>query len=95
MLLDRDMTVAALSHVVAVPPDRMQVVDSAVSLGILLKSTHWAYLLTRRCGASARIAGMIAHHDVLYQDRVRPVAFFRGEVKTELADLRSRLWGGC
>jgi demethylspheroidene O-methyltransferase len=36
---------------------------------------------------------MIAHHDVLYRDLSDPVAFFRGEVDTELADFWPYVFG--
>lgn len=89
MLLDQEMTPAALAHACAVPPDRMQVLlQGAVSLGLLKKRRSGCIALTTRGAALAGVPGlqgMIAHHDVLYRDLADPVAFFRGETETELA----------
>lgn len=97
MLLETKMTVAALAHRCAVPVDRMQVlVNGAASLGLLKTTRQGLVTLTRRGAALAGVPGlqgMIAHHDVLYRDLADPVAFFRGEVETELAHFWPYVFG--
>ncbi len=89
ILLDHEMTSDALASEVAVPHDRMTVLlAGAVSLGLIKRRRPGRYGLTTRGAALAGVpglAGMIAHHDVLYRDLADPVAFFKGEVETELA----------
>jgi demethylspheroidene O-methyltransferase len=97
ILLDREMTADALAIEVDVPHDRMPVLlSAAASIGLikLRKSGHYA--LTTRGAALAGVpglAGMIDHHDVLYLDLADPVAFFRGEVETELAEFWPYVFG--
>jgi len=88
LLMDGDLPLAALAGRIAVPPDRAAVlVKAGVALG-LLRLRRGQVGLTRR-GATLTgvpgLAGMIRHHRVLYRDLENPVAFFRGEVETELA----------
>ena len=87
-LLDGPISVSHLAHATRVPPDRLEVLlNGGVSLG-LLKRGRRGMQLTRRGAALAGVPGladMIRHHDVLYRDLADPVAFFRGEVETELA----------
>ncbi len=96
LLLSHRMTAAALAADTQVPPDRMQVLlNAAVSLR-LLKCRGGYYQLTARGTALAGVPGlqgMIDHHDVLYRDLTDPVAFFRGEVDTELADFWPYVFG--
>ena len=87
-LLDAPADTATLATRSRIPPDRMTVLlNAAASLGLLRRSRDlWS--LTVRGAALAGVPGlqgMIAHHDVLYRDLTDPVAFFRGEVETELA----------
>jgi demethylspheroidene O-methyltransferase len=97
ILLAHEQTVDELSREVQVPPDRMQVLLSgAVAIGLLKLRRSGFYALTTRGAALAGVpglAGMIAHHDVLYLDLADPVAFFRGEVETELADFWPYVFG--
>nr|WP_245882775.1 acetylserotonin O-methyltransferase [Yoonia sediminilitoris] len=97
LLLAQEMSAAALAGKLDVPPDRMKVLLSgAVSLGLLKQRKAGDYALTVRGAALAGVpglAGMIAHHDVLYRDLADPVAFFRGEVQTELADFWPYVFG--
>ncbi|SHF01621.1 demethylspheroidene O-methyltransferase [Loktanella atrilutea] len=87
-LLDAPADTATLATRSHIHPDRMTVLlNAAASLGLLRRSRDlWS--LTARGAALAGVPGlqgMIAHHDVLYRDLTDPVAFFRGEVETELA----------
>lgn len=96
-LLSHERTIDELALRVSVPPDRMAVLLSgATALGLLKRRRSGRYALTTRGAALATVpglAGMIAHHDVLYRDLCDPVAFFRGEVETELADFWPYVFG--
>ena len=70
---------------------------SAVALGLLKRKRGDRYALTRTGAALVGVPGlsqMIGHHDVLYRDLADPVAFFRGEVDTELAGFWPYVFGG-
>ncbi|WP_322893306.1 MULTISPECIES: methyltransferase [unclassified Yoonia] len=88
-LLAHEMPLTALAHQGRMTPERMSVLlSAAISLGLLKQRKSGFYALTMRGAALAGVPGldgMIAHHDVLYRDLADPVAFFRGEVETELA----------
>ncbi|WP_299031925.1 methyltransferase [uncultured Sulfitobacter sp.] len=92
--LDAD-ALAAQSNV---PPERMQILLRAgVALGVLKTRRAGRYGLSRTGAALVGVPGlsqMIAHHDVLYRDLSDPVAFFRGEVQTELAGFWPYVFGG-
>ncbi|WP_333711862.1 methyltransferase [Yoonia sp.] len=89
MLLAQEMKADALAIEARVPPERMQVLLSgAVALNLIKRRRSGFYALTQRGAALAGVPGlqgMIDHHDILYLDLADPVAFFRGEVETELA----------
>ena len=97
LLLDHEMTAEALAYETAVPQDRMQVLlAAAISLQLVKRRRSGRFGLTTRGAALAGVpglAGMIAHHDVLYRDLADPVAFFRGDVETELADFWPYVFG--
>ena len=97
ILLDREMTAQALAAEVNVPQDRMPVLlAGAQSIGLIKRRRSGRYALTTRGAALAGVpglAGMIDHHDVLYLDLADPVAFFRGEVETELAQFWPYVFG--
>ena len=97
MLLKQEMTPAALAHICAVPVERMLVlIQGASALGLLKTRRNGRVALTTRGAALAGVPGlqgMIAHHDVLYRDLADPVAFFRGETETELADFWPYVFG--
>ena len=97
MLLQHELTADALAQEADAPLDRMHVLLSgAVAIGILKRRKSGRYALTTRGAALAGVpglAGMIAHHDVLYLDLADPVAFFRGEVETELAEFWPYVFG--
>ncbi len=98
ILMDAPQTARALAHRASVPEDRMIVLlRAAVSLGLLKKKRGDRYHLSRTGAALVGVPGlpqMIAHHDVLYRDLSDPVAFFRGEVDTELAGFWPYVFGG-
>ncbi|MCK0095725.1 methyltransferase domain-containing protein [Yoonia sp. F2084L] len=97
ILLDQEMTAEALAAEVDVPQDRMPVLlAGATSIGLVKRRKSGRYALTTRGAALAGVpglAGMIDHHDVLYLDLADPVAFFKGEVETELADFWPYVFG--
>ncbi|WP_019954414.1 methyltransferase [Yoonia vestfoldensis] len=96
-LLAHELPLSALALRGRMPPDRMAVLlSAAVALGLIKQRKSGLYALTTRGAALAGVpglAGMIAHHDVLYRDLSDPVAFFRGEVETELADFWPYVFG--
>jgi demethylspheroidene O-methyltransferase len=81
------------------PVERMQILLRAgVALGVLKSRRAGRFALSRTGAALVGVPGlseMIAHHDVLYRDLSDPVAFFRGEVETELADFWPYVFGGA
>ena len=80
------------------PLERMQILLRAgVALGVLKSKRAGRFGLSRTGAALVGVPGlsqMIAHHDVLYRDLSDPVAFFRGEVQTELAGFWPYVFGG-
>ena len=89
-------TPGALAAATGVPEDRMQVLLRAAAALGLLKIRKGAVRLTMRGAALVGVPGlqdMIRHHDVLYRDLSDPVAFFRGETETELADFWPYVFG--
>lgn len=97
-LMERPANAAALALSCDVPEARMQVLlQGAASLGLLRRRRDARFALTRRGAALVGVPGlrdMIRHHDVLYRDLSDPVAFFRGEVETELAEFWPYVFGG-
>ncbi len=97
MLLEAEQDAGILARRTALPCDRMQVLLSGgVAIGLLKNRRNGCYALTTRGAALTGVpglAGMIKHHDVLYRDLADPVAFFRGEVQTELADFWPYVFG--
>lgn len=80
------------------PVERMQILLRAgVALGLLKTRRAGRFGVSRTGAALVGVPGlarMIAHHDVLYRDLSDPVAFFRGEVQTELAGFWPYVFGG-
>ena len=97
ILLFEEMMVEALSDEVEVPAEKLQVLMSGCeALGLVKRRRAGHYALTRRGAAMAGVPGlkgMIAHHEILYLDLADPVAFFRGEVETELAEFWPYVFG--
>ncbi|SFJ84898.1 methyltransferase [Jannaschia pohangensis] len=98
MLMGPPASAQALALRCNVPEARMQVLlQGAASLALLKRRGDGRFKLTRRGAALVGVPGlqdMIRHHDVLYRDLSDPVAFFRGEVETELADFWPYVFGG-
>lgn len=95
-LMQGPATTESLALRAAVPPERMAVLlRAAASLG-LVRERRGLWHIARRGAALAGVPGlqgMIRHHAVLYRDLSDPVAFFRGEVQTELADFWPYVFG--
>lgn len=98
MLMERAAKPAALALRCNVPEARMAVLlQGGASLGLLKRKRDGRFALTRKGAALVGVPGlrdMIRHHDVLYRDLADPVAFFKGEVETELADFWPYVFGG-
>lgn len=90
MLLDGALPTARLAARCNIPPQRMQVLLRAnVASGLLKTTRKGDFALTRKGAALAGVPGlreMILHHKVLYRDLADPVAFFRGDTQTDLAE---------
>lgn len=98
MLLDKPMNAAQLAMRCGVPQERMDILlRAAVALQLVKRLRNDRFALARKGAALVGVPGlaaMIKHHDVLYRDLADPAAFFRGEVKTELADFWPYVFGG-
>lgn len=96
LLLDAPLPARALAAQVSLPEDRALVLlNAGVAIG-LLHQTRKGFGVTARGAALLGVPGlqaMILHHDVLYRDLADPVAFFRGEVQTELAGFWPYVFG--
>lgn len=95
-LLGGPMRPADISDKCNIPPDRMQVLlQGGAAIGIL-RIMRGKVDLTRRGAAFAAVPGlsaMVRHHRAFYRDLEDPVAFFRGETVTELADVWPYVFG--
>ena len=98
LLQEQQLSTSALGLVCRVPHERMAVLmRGGAALG-LLRERRGLWSLTTRGAALAGVPGlrgMIAHHAVLYRDLEDPVAFFRGEVETELAGFWPYVFGAA
>lgn len=98
MLMACDMSARDLSDRCDVPLERMDVLLRAgVALRLLRAKRSGCYALSRTGAALVGVPGlsqMIQHHDVLYRDLTDPVAFFKGDVETELAHFWPYVFGG-
>jgi len=95
-ILDAPRGTDALARLAGVPPDRMSVLLRAAAALGLIRDRRGRWHATLRGAALAGVpglAGMIRHHAVLYRDLSDPVAFFRGETTTELADFWPYVFG--
>lgn len=96
-LMDGPQSAEALAQKSNVPVDRMRVLlNGGASLDLLKRRRDGRYAISRRGAALTGVPGlaeMIRHHEVLYRDLADPVAFFRGEVETELADFWPYVFG--
>ena len=98
MLLDQPMTSDVLALRCDVPKDRIDILlRAAVALQLVKQKRNGAFVVARRGAALIGVPGlaqMIKHHDILYRDLADPVAFFRAETKTELANFWPYVFGG-
>ena len=98
-LMAGPMDAATLARGAMVPLERMEILLRAgVALGVLRSKRAGRFGVSRTGAALVGVPGlsqMIAHHDVFYRDLADPVAFFRGEVETELADFWPYVFGGA
>jgi demethylspheroidene O-methyltransferase len=99
MLLDGALPLAKLAARCGIAPERMQVLLRAnVAAGLLKITRVGDFALTRKGAALAGVPGlreMILHHKVLYRDLADPVAFFRGDTETELAEFWPYVMGAA
>lgn len=97
-LMRGPMDAQTLATDARMPLERMQILLRAgVALGVLKPKRAGRFGLSRTGAALVGVPGlsqMIAHHDVLYRDLSDPVAFFRGEIQTELAGFWPYVFGG-
>lgn len=97
-LLEGPLDTGALAFQAQMPPERMEILLRAgVAIDVLKLRRGGEYGVSRTGAALVGVPGlsqMIAHHDVLYRDLSDPVAFFRGEVETELAGFWPYVFGG-
>ncbi len=97
MLMDGPRGATALGHRCRIPADRMAVLlRAAVSMDLLKITRGGEFKLSRKGAALVGVPGlreMILHHSVLYADLADPVAFFRGEVETQLAGFWPYVFG--
>ncbi|MCF2871540.1 acetylserotonin O-methyltransferase [Octadecabacter sp. G9-8] len=95
-LLGGPVAVADIASQTNIPPERLQVLlQGGASIGVL-KLRKGGVALTRRGAAFATVPGlsaMVRHHRAFYRDLEDPVAFFRGETTTELAEIWPYVFG--
>ncbi len=96
LVLDDPLPMDALAARLSLPEDRAEIlIRAGVALG-LLRLGRGGVQTSMRGAALLGVPGledMIRHHDILYRDLADPVAFFRGEVATELADFWPYVFG--
>jgi len=97
MLLDTELNSRAIAAKCQAPEPRIAVLlKAAQSLNLIKLRRNGDYALTVRGAALAGVPGligMIRHHDVLYRDLSDPIAFFKGEIETELAGFWPYVFG--
>lgn len=95
-LLGGPVPVDEVASKTGVPHDRLHVLlQGGAAIG-MLKLRKGRVSLTQRGAAFATVPGlsaMVRHHRAFYRDLEDPVAFFRGETTTELADVWPYVFG--
>jgi len=95
-LLGGPVQVDELATNCGVPPERFQIlIQGGAAIG-MLKLRKGQVALSQRGAAFATVPGlsaMVRHHRAFYRDLEDPVAFFRGETTTELADVWPYVFG--
>ncbi|WP_444665927.1 methyltransferase [Cereibacter changlensis] len=98
-LREGPQSVTALAARCAVPVERMQLLlQGGAALKLLKRRRDGRFDLATRGAAFLAVPGleaMVGHHDVLYRDLADPVAFFRGEVETELSGFWPYVFGAA
>ena len=96
-LLGKPLRIDEIADQTSVPVERLHILlQGGAALG-LLKLKGGKAKLTRRGAAFATVPGlsaMVRHHRAFYRDLEDPVAFFRGETTTELAEVWPYVFGG-
>ncbi|WP_412765992.1 methyltransferase [Pseudooctadecabacter sp.] len=95
-LLAGPVAVEVLAHETAIPEDRLTILLRGGAAIGLLKLRRGQVSLTQRGAAFATVPGlsaMVRHHRAFYRDLEDPVAFFRGETTTELAEVWPYVFG--
>lgn len=97
-LLGGPLSLEDIATQTGVAADRLRVLlQGGASIG-LLKLRKNRVSLTQRGAAFATVPGlsaMVRHHRAFYRDLEDPVAFFRGETVTELADIWPYVFGNA
>lgn len=97
-LLGKPLSVEDICEKTQVPQDRLQILlQGGAAIG-LLKLRKGRVSLTQRGAAFATVPGlsaMVRHHRAFYRDLEDPVAFFRGETVTELAEVWPYVFGNA
>jgi len=95
-LIGGSMDVDELAAQTDIPTARMDILLQAGAAIGILKRKGPRVSLTRRGAAFATVPGlsaMVRHHRAFYRDLSDPVAFFRGEIETELASVWPYVFG--
>ncbi len=96
-LQDGPADAAALAGFARVDARRLDVLlRGGVALGLLRLRRDGRFTLAQKGAAFLGVPGleaMVLHHKVLYRDLSDPVAFFRGEIETELAEFWPYVFG--
>ena len=85
-----------LARLTGIPEPRAEVLFKAGAGLKLMRRRNGTWRLTTRGAAFLAVPGleaMVRHHHVLYRDLADPVAFFRGETRTELSDFWPYVFG--
>lgn len=95
-LLAGPVAIDDIAEQTTIPKERLNILlQAGASIGVL-KLRRGKVALTRRGAAFATVPGlsaMVRHHRAFYRDLEDPVAFFRGETRTELADVWPYVFG--
>ncbi|SLN32879.1 methyltransferase [Pseudooctadecabacter jejudonensis] len=97
-LLAGPRPIADLAQEAHVPEDRFDILMRGGAAIGMLKLRGKQVQLTRQGAAFATVPGlsaMVRHHRAFYRDLENPVAFFRGETTTELAEVWPYVFGNA
>jgi len=95
-LLGGSLSASEIASQTNIPADRLDILlNGGAAIGILRRRKD-KVSLTQRGAAFATVPGlsaMVRHHRAFYRDLEDPVAFFRGETTTELAEVWPYVFG--